>query len=112
MKKILIVLLLFVLVGVDAQQVEPTPKTITVDPLQLLSDVREDLSGLKATFVQYELINGSEKVDINTGLVWMKSPDRFRWHYKDPIEQLIIADGKQVWVYDEDLEQVTVKKSK
>ena len=39
----------------------------------------------------------------------MKSPDQFRWLYTDPVEQLIVADGEQVWVYDEDLEQVTVK---
>lgn len=80
-----------------------------VDPMQLLSDVRKDLTGLKAEFLQYELIDDSEKSDFNAGQVWMQSPDKFRWHYKDPIEQLIVADGKQVWVYDEDLEQVTVK---
>jgi len=109
MKKICTVLLFLMFVVAHAQQPVPEPKSPTVDPLKLLSEVRQDLSGLEAVFVQYELVNDVEKVDLNTGRVWMQSPDRFRWHYKDPIEQLIVADGKQVWVYDEDLEQVTVK---
>lgn len=79
------------------------------DPLMLLAEVRKNLSALKAEFTQYELSQDNEKLDVNTGTVWMESPDHFRWEYKDPIEQLIVADGTQVWVYDEDLEQVTVK---
>ncbi len=107
MRKIIVVLCCWLVTSAYAQ--EPNPKTTTIDPLQLLSEVRKDLSGLEAAFVQYELIDGSEKVDPNAGRVWMQSPDQFRWHYIDPIEQLIVADGKNVWVYDEDLEQVTVK---
>jgi chaperone LolA len=64
---------------------------------------------LQAQFKQYELIEDGRKVDENSGSVWMQSPDLFRWHYKTPYEQLIVADGEQVWVYDEDLQQVTVK---
>lgn len=79
------------------------------DPLKLLAAVRADLSAMQAQFVQYELTADNQKLDINTGEVWMQSPDQFRWQYQDPIEQLIVADGSRVWVYDEDLEQVTVK---
>ncbi len=80
------------------------------DPLKLLAEVRKDLNGLQAQFYQYEVMEDNRQVDANSGTVWMQTPDQFRWHYQDPIEQLIVADGKQVWVYDEDLEQVTVKK--
>ncbi|HEX2138389.1 MAG TPA: outer-membrane lipoprotein carrier protein LolA, partial [Woeseiaceae bacterium] len=34
---------------------------------------------------------------------------RFRWAYTEPYEQLLVADGTNVWSYDVDLEQVTVK---
>ena len=34
---------------------------------------------------------------------------RFRWRYTEPYPQLIVGDGQQVWVYDPDLEQVTVR---
>jgi outer membrane lipoprotein carrier protein len=37
-------------------------------------------------------------------------PGRFRWDYDPPAEQSIIADGERMWVYDIDLEQVTVRK--
>ena len=79
------------------------------NPQELLKAVRADLQGMTAAFKQYELTEGNRQVDVNTGTVWMQSPDRFRWLYTDPVEQLIVADGEQVWVYDEDLEQVTVK---
>jgi len=41
--------------------------------------------------------------------VWIERPGRFRWDYQTPYRQLIVADGKQLWTYDEDLEQATVK---
>ncbi len=37
-------------------------------------------------------------------------PGKFRWVYKKPYEQLIVGDGKKFWMYDMDLNQVTVKK--
>jgi len=86
-----------------------TGQVLAKDPQALLKSVRTDLQGLSAAFKQYELSEGNRQLDVNTGTVWMKSPDQFRWLYKDPVEQLIVADGEQVWVYDEDLEQVTVK---
>ena len=36
-------------------------------------------------------------------------PDRFRWRYSEPYEQVIVSDGKAVWIYDADLKQVTVR---
>lgn len=108
MKKISFILILWMVFNVHAQNTQ-VQDSQAPDPLKLLQDVREGLSGLNATFLQYELVEGNERLDPNSGHVWMQSPDKFRWHYFDPIEQLIVADGKQVWVYDEDLEQVTVK---
>ena len=37
----------------------------------------------------------------------MSAPRYFRWEYAKPFEQLIVADGKSIWVYDPDLQQVT-----
>jgi chaperone LolA len=36
-------------------------------------------------------------------------PGKFRWDYREPYEQLIVGDGAKLWLYDADLEQVTVK---
>ncbi len=46
------------------------------------------------------------------GLFYLSRPGRFRWDYTEPYKQLIVADGKNIWLYDDDLEQVTVKSQK
>ena len=79
---------------------------------QVLDKVRKDLSSLAADFVQYETDANGVKSEDSTGKVWLNAPNQFKWEYQKPIPQLIIADGKQVWVYDEDLEQVTIKQQK
>jgi outer membrane lipoprotein carrier protein len=38
-------------------------------------------------------------------------PGKFRWDYAEPYQQQIVADGSKIWIYDADLEQVTVKKA-
>jgi outer membrane lipoprotein carrier protein len=43
------------------------------------------------------------------GQVWIARPGRFRWNYLEPYAQELVSDGVNVWTYDEDLEQVTVK---
>src|SRR5690606_17035637 len=37
-------------------------------------------------------------------------PGKFRWTYEKPYAQLIVGDGARIWIYDEDLQQVTVRK--
>lgn len=37
-------------------------------------------------------------------------PNRFRFEYKKPFEQTIVADGQTLWLYDADLKQVTQRK--
>lgn len=44
------------------------------------------------------------------GALAFSRPGKFRWSYVKPYAQLIVGDGSKVWIYDEDLKQVTVKK--
>jgi outer membrane lipoprotein carrier protein len=44
-----------------------------------------------------------------TGALSIARPDRFRWDYREPYEQVIVADGRRLWLYDSDLQQVTVR---
>jgi outer membrane lipoprotein carrier protein len=39
----------------------------------------------------------------------LQKPGKFRWDYSQPSEQLILADGKQIWFYDKDLQQANVR---
>jgi len=67
------------------------------------------LKGLDGQFEQklYDL-DGRLK-ETSSGRVALSAPRLFRWEYATPYEQLIVADGDKVWVYDPDLEQVTVR---
>ena len=43
------------------------------------------------------------------GKFYLERPGKFRWDYSEPSEQLILADGKQIWFYDKDLAQANVR---
>lgn len=48
-------------------------------------------------------------VQQSKGTLAFQRPGKFRWTYVKPYQQLIVGDGAKVWIYDEDLNQVTVK---
>ena len=49
------------------------------------------------------------KVREASGTLVMQRPGKFRWDYQRPYHQLIVADGKEITIYDEDLQQATIK---
>ncbi len=69
----------------------------------------DDLHTLYAQFEQVIYDDNGELLEKSQGLMYVQRPNRFRWVYQQPYDQLIVADGKKVWIYDNDLEQVTVK---
>jgi len=77
---------------------------------QKASQFLQGLEGLQAQFKQTLSDRSGQVTDESNGTLAIKRPNRFRWDYRDPYEQLIVADGTRVWVYDSDLEQVTVRK--
>lgn len=75
----------------------------------LLESFADDVQSLSATFEQSLLDANDVVIESSTGTVDIRRPGQFRWSYAEPYEQLLIADGLNVWSYDVDLEQVTVK---
>ena len=67
------------------------------------------VKSITANFEQRVLSEASEKKNLSYGSLVVQSPNRFRLEYNKPYKQIYIADGKRMWSYDEDLEQVTVK---
>jgi len=64
----------------------------------------------RADFEQ-KVFDGRKKlVQTATGRFSFERPGRFRWNYVTPHRQLIVGDGERVWIYDEDLAQVTVRR--
>ncbi len=49
-------------------------------------------------------------VQESRGTLAFQRPGKFRWNYVKPYAQLIVGDGARVWIYDQDLNQVTVRK--
>jgi len=81
-------------------------KAEEVSPLDAFLD---NLDTFQAEFKQTLVNENGEELETVTGIVYMKTPGKFRWDYQDPYSQMIITDGSTLWLYDEDLEQVTVK---
>lgn len=69
-----------------------------------------DLESFTAGFVQTLYDENQEPVEESHGRAWLQRPGLFRWEYEKPYEQTIVADGEQLWIHDEDLEQVTIRK--
>lgn len=70
----------------------------------------QGLQSLQAQFKQILTDRNGQTVEEASGTLAIRRPDRFRWDYSQPNEQLIVADGSRIWLYDADLEQVTVRK--
>ncbi|MDX1374770.1 MAG: outer membrane lipoprotein chaperone LolA [Burkholderiales bacterium] len=67
-------------------------------------------SSARADFEQKVFDGRSQLVQTATGRFSFERPGRFRWTYLTPTRQLIVGDGERVWIYDEDLAQVTVRR--
>lgn len=83
----------------------------TIDDLgeKLVNDFVTDIITLEGKFEQ-SLIDAQGTILENTsGTLEIARPTRFRWSYSEPYEQWLVADGLNIWSYDLDLEQVTVK---
>ena len=72
-----------------------------------LTSFTKGLKGLDGQFTQQVFDANGKLKESSSGRVALTVPRLFRWEYTRPYEQLIVADGKQVWVYDPDLQQVT-----
>ncbi len=74
-----------------------------------LDEFLKGLVTLKARFEQVLLDEQGVERERSRGTFYLSRPGRFRWDYESPYQQSIVADGQRVYVYDKDLEQVTVK---
>jgi outer membrane lipoprotein carrier protein len=76
---------------------------------RLVDEFVNNMVTLEADFEQVLLDDTGEVVERTRGTLEIQRPGRFRWTYTEPYEQWLVADGLNLWSYDVDLEQVTVK---
>ena len=69
----------------------------------------QEFKTLRADFSQVVLDENLIPLEESTGRLWIARPGRFRWNYHPPFAQQIVADGVSIWIYDIELEQVTVR---
>ncbi len=84
----------------------PSHATPAADVEKLLDGV----SSWSADFTQTIDDGHGKVVRSAAGKLYLQKPGKFRWDYSQPSQQLILADGKQIWLYDKDLQQANVRR--
>jgi len=69
-----------------------------------------DVQAMDGRFRQQVIDSRQQVLEDTSGSVAMQRPGRFRWNYEAPFERGIVSDGGKVWLYEADLEQVTVRR--
>jgi outer membrane lipoprotein carrier protein len=79
------------------------------DPVDSLRAFARDVKSGRANFSQTVSSPDGAKKKISSGSFEFSRPNRFRFAYTKPFEQLIVSDGQKVWLHDVDLNQVSVR---
>lgn len=84
-------------------------QTASADGMSSVKAFYEQTKSVRANFHQVVTDKQGRKVQEVDGEMQLLRPNKFRWDYRKPYEQQIISDGNQVWLYDTELAQVTVR---
>lgn len=84
-------------------------QTASADGMSSVKVFYEQTKSVRANFHQVVTDKQGRKVQEVDGEMQLMRPNKFRWDYQKPYEQQIISDGSQVWLYDTELAQVTVR---
>lgn len=74
---------------------------------QNLNRLLSGVGSLSASFEQTVLDGGGTRLQQSHGELLLARPGKFRWRTAEPFPQLLVSDGDTLWIYDQDLEQVT-----
>lgn len=84
-------------------------QAVAADGPERLRAFLDEVRSLRAEFQQNVYDEDARPIDAASGNVYIARPGRFRWDYLEPYAQEIVGDGEKVWIYDSELEQVTVR---
>jgi outer membrane lipoprotein carrier protein len=79
------------------------------DGVSSLRDFFNNTTTMRAQFNQVVNDKQGRKEQEVEGTMQLQRPNKFRWDYKKPYEQQIVSDGKQVFLFDTELQQVTIR---
>jgi len=86
------------------------PAVVGAASVDSLKAFLNQTTSAKARFAQMVLDKNLKMLQQATGTMQFSRPGKFRWEYNKPYEQIIVGDGSRLWIYDKDLNQVTVRK--
>lgn len=98
LRSLIVVLALFPLLANAADSARSRMQALSKDLHSVQADFEQSVTGAKGN-----------RGEVSSGHFALQAPRQFRWETTTPYEQLIVADGARVWVYDPDLEQVTLR---
>ena len=102
--------LAFLLVSFSYANSDKSAKNVENQAANALFVKISALDNMHADFTQVLRDTNQGQLQKSTGQVWIKKPSYFKWQILSPNKQLLVSNGKKLWNYDEDLEQVTVQK--
>lgn len=97
-KKILLLTLLFF-----------SAPLLAISDSETLATLLKNMHSMQADFSQVIINKNGKTLQKSAGRMYLQRPSQFRWEVSSPNRQLIIANGKRLWIYDPDLEQVTIR---
>ncbi|AYC33096.1 outer membrane lipoprotein chaperone LolA [Pseudomonas cavernae] len=77
--------------------------------IQRLTEMLNKAQTISGRFSQLTLDGSGTQLQETAGDMTLKRPGLFRWHTDAPMEQLLVSNGEKVWLYDPDLQQVTIQ---
>jgi outer membrane lipoprotein carrier protein len=83
--------------------------TARADAVDRLREFSREVTSAQASFTQTVTSADGRKRKVSSGSFAFQRPGRFRFAYEKPFEQLIVADGQKVWIYDADLNQASAR---
>jgi outer membrane lipoprotein carrier protein len=83
--------------------------SVSAASVETLRAYLRETTSASAQFTQVVFDRSMRKLQETSGTMQFARPGKIRWAYEKPYEQLIVGDGAKLWVYDKDLNQVTVK---
>lgn len=83
---------------------------VRADAVDTLREFVRDVKSGQAAFTQTVTSADGTRKKVSSGDFEFQRPNRFRFSYSKPFEQLIVADGQKVWIFDTDLNQASSRR--
>jgi len=87
------------------------PATLTLDEIVDRVEARYAAPGFSAMFLQTSTLKAMEITDRASGRIFVKRPGMMRWEYEKPDLQTIVTDGRRLWIYRPEDNQVIIGKA-